>query len=160
VVSTTDDENRINFESIPDHFATQGVAMFYTGSDDSRDSPKVDGVAFSSKRETRMDQDRFESLSRAVAAGSSRRAAVGALVAGLVAGIGGQRLAAAAEVDEAGIPIVSCKVPGQLCQKDKACCSGRCKDGICTCLSKRSRCWEPAEGALCCSGRCRRGRCK
>jgi hypothetical protein len=107
-----------------------------------------------------MDRKQFEELSRSLANAGDRRSALKILAAGLVAGIGGQRLAAAAEVDEAGIPIVSCKVPGQLCQKDKACCSGRCKDGICTCLSKRSRCWEPAEGALCCSGRCRRGRCK
>lgn len=105
-----------------------------------------------------MDQHRFETLSRAVAASTSRRATVRALLGlGAVGAVGRE---AAAEVDEAGIPIVSCKVPGELCQGNKACCSGRCKGGICTCVRKGRRCWEPAEGALCCSGRCHKGSCK
>jgi hypothetical protein len=107
-----------------------------------------------------MDQKRFESLSRAVAASTSRRATLRALLGLGAAGIAGTSVVKAAEVDEAGIPIVSCKVPGELCQGDKACCSGNCKKGICTCVRKGGRCWQPAEGALCCSGRCRKGKCK
>lgn len=107
-----------------------------------------------------MDQDRFESLSRAVAAGASRRATLRALLGLGAAGVVGTGIAAASDADESGIPIVSCKIPGELCQGNKACCSGKCKGGICTCVRKGHRCWEPAEGALCCSGRCSQGKCK
>ena len=107
-----------------------------------------------------MDQTRFETISRAVAAGASRRATLRALLGIGAAGVAGGSVASAAKPGKTGIPIVSCKVPGELCQGDKACCSGRCKGGICTCLRKGRRCWEPAEGSLCCSGRCQKGSCK
>ena len=108
-----------------------------------------------------MDDERFGELSRRFAGAGSRRSALAALAAGIFGGVAGRGLAAsAAEVDEAGIPIVSCKVPGELCQGDKACCSLRCKQGICACVEKGRRCWSPMEGTLCCSGRCHKGRCK
>jgi len=103
-----------------------------------------------------MDVERFERLSRAVAGSRSRRAALGAVAAAVAVSMG---IAKAPEA-EAGIPIVSCKIPGERCQGDKACCTGKCGDGICKCAGKGFRCWQPAEGALCCSGRCRSGRCK
>ena len=107
-----------------------------------------------------MDPRRFEDLSRLVARAGSRREALKALAAGLVAGAGiGAGLAKAPEA-EAGLPIVSCKIPGERCQGDKACCSGKCGKGVCKCLGKGSACWQPMEGALCCSGRCREGKCK
>ncbi|MFM9106917.1 MAG: hypothetical protein ACKOWF_09490 [Chloroflexota bacterium] len=105
-----------------------------------------------------MDHERFASLSRAVAASTSRRATVRALLGLGAAGV--TVAGVSAKAGTSGIPIVSCKVPGELCQGDKACCSGRCKGGICTCVRKGRRCWEPAEGALCCSGRCHKGTCK
>ncbi|MGI9254239.1 MAG: hypothetical protein ACR2J8_10860 [Thermomicrobiales bacterium] len=110
-----------------------------------------------------MDQDRFESLSRAVAAGTSRRATLRTLLGLGVAGVAGKQVVAsvaAEDVDEQGVPIVHCKVPGEICQKDKACCSGTCKGGLCTCFRKGHACWEPGEGIMCCSGRCRNGKCK
>jgi hypothetical protein len=60
----------------------------------------------------------------------------------------------------AGIPIVNCKIPGQQCDKDQKCCTGRClKRGRCGCSRKGKPCWSPLEGALCCSGRCAQGKC-
>ncbi len=110
-----------------------------------------------------MDSRIVNRLCRRMAAAASRRETLRAIAAtfaaiGPVASVSAGR--AAASVDSAGIPIISCKVPGELCQGNKACCSGRCKQGICTCVRRGRRCWEPAEGALCCSGRCNDGKCK
>lgn len=110
-----------------------------------------------------MDTARFERLSRQVAGASSRREALRALAGAIAAtslGIGLGAGAASASTGEEGVPIISCKVPGQICQGDRACCSGQCKQGICTCFRRGHACWQPGEGAFCCSGRCRAGKCK
>jgi hypothetical protein len=111
-----------------------------------------------------MDSRIIDLLSRRMAGATTRRDTVRIIAATLAAtataSVAGPSAVDAAEVDQAGVPILSCKVPGQLCQGDKACCSGRCKQGICTCQTKGRRCWKPAEGAFCCSGRCSGGRCR
>ena len=103
-----------------------------------------------------MDPRRFEDLSRKVAGAATRRAALKILAAGLVAPV---LLGPRGEEAAAGIPIVNCKPPGKHCDKDKKCCSGSCKKGICLCAKKGHQCWAPLEGALCCSQRCSQGRC-
>lgn len=108
-----------------------------------------------------MDAQRFEELSRRVGTAQSRRDAVRAALAVLGAtafGAGAAKQAAAADAE--GIPIYHCKVPGQLCRRGKNCCSGKCKQGVCTCAKKGKPCYEPMEGSLCCSGRCKNGHCK
>ncbi len=108
-----------------------------------------------------MDARRFEELSRKVGAAQTRRDAVRAAVAalGLTAfGIGAAERAEASEAE--GIPIYHCKIPGWRCKKGKSCCSGKCKQGVCTCAAKGKPCYEPMEGSLCCSGRCKKGKCK
>lgn len=101
-----------------------------------------------------MDARRFEALSRRVGAAASRRAAIVAALAGVPAVLGLRP-----EEAEAGLPIVSCKPPGKKCDKNKKCCSGRCKKGHCSCSKKGRPCWQPLEGALCCSQRCSNGKC-
>ncbi|MFM9107699.1 MAG: hypothetical protein ACKOWF_13485 [Chloroflexota bacterium] len=105
-----------------------------------------------------MDTARFERLARQLAGTRSRRDAARVLAAALAAALPGA--ASAAGPNPEGIPIISCKIPGELCQGDQACCSGHCKQGICTCVRRGRRCWTPAEGVLCCSGRCHSGKCR
>lgn len=108
-----------------------------------------------------MDGRRFEHVSRRVAAARSRREALWLAVAGVGAaalGLGDAAAAGAAEAE--GIPIYHCKIPGQICQRDRACCSGKCDQGVCTCSKKGKPCYEPLRGSLCCSARCKNGKCK
>lgn len=104
-----------------------------------------------------MDAQRFEALARAVGQVGTRRTVVGVVgstALGVRLGLGRTQEAAA------GIPIANCKIPGQQCDKDQKCCTGRCtKRGRCGCQRKGGECWSPLEGALCCSGRCARGKC-
>lgn len=102
-----------------------------------------------------MDAERFGALSRRVGAAATRRAALAALVAGVLGGA-----VATPDPAEAGIPIVNCKVPGKGCRKNQSCCSQRCRKGRCSCVRKGRPCWDPLEGALCCSGRCHDGKCQ
>lgn len=108
-----------------------------------------------------MDARRFEELMRAVGTVGTRRAVLGVLsgsTLGMSLGLG--LLLTPAEVD-AGIPIVNCKIPGQQCDKDQKCCTGRCnKRGRCRCQPKGRECWSPLEGAMCCSSRCAQGKCQ
>lgn len=108
-----------------------------------------------------MDANRFAAISRQVGAAPTRRAALGALAAGLT---GAVLAGPGTEVAEAGIPIANCKIPGKKCKGEKngnqKCCSGRCRGGRCMCSRKGRSCWSPLEGALCCSGRCQNGKCK
>lgn len=103
-----------------------------------------------------MDPSRFEAITRRVAAAGSRRGALQALAGALAASA---LVAVRGEEAEAGIPIVNCKPPGKKCDKNKKCCSGRCKRGHCSCAKKGRPCWAPLEGALCCSQKCRSGKC-
>lgn len=102
-----------------------------------------------------MDAERFGALTRRVGAAATRRAALAALVTGV---LGGAVLTS--DEAEAGIPIVNCKIPGKGCRKNQSCCSGRCRKGRCKCSAKGRPCWDPLEGALCCSGRCQNGTCQ
>ncbi|MCC7021262.1 MAG: hypothetical protein IT338_00460 [Thermomicrobiales bacterium] len=104
-----------------------------------------------------MDARRFEELTRRVGEAATRRGAVRALVAALAAPVVlGMR---GVEEAEAGVPIVHCKLPGKRCSKNRKCCSGKCRRGICWCNKKGRPCWEPLEGKLCCSQRCKNGKC-
>lgn len=103
-----------------------------------------------------MDPKRFEALSRRVGAAGSRRAALAAVLAAVSAPVLGRL---GQEDAAAGLPIVNCKPPGKRCDKDRRCCSGNCRRGICTCSKKGQSCWAPLEGALCCSQRCSGGKC-
>jgi hypothetical protein len=104
-----------------------------------------------------MDPRRFEEITRRVAEAGSRRAALMAVATALAA-----PALALLRPDEAaaGLPIVHCKPPGKKCDKDKKCCSGRCKRGHCGCSKRGRPCWDPLEGALCCSQRCSNGKCQ
>lgn len=82
-----------------------------------------------------MDGQRFDNLSRKLASGVSRRAALktvlGSTAAGLLA-VGARDRAAA----------VLCRQPGVLCAKDAHCCSGICDPDT-------NRCACPEGGTLC-----------
>ena len=105
-----------------------------------------------------MDARRFEALLRAVGAVGTRRALVGVL-GGSALGTSLGLLPRPREA-AAGIPIVNCKIPGQKCDKDQRCCTGRCTGrNRCGCSRQGKPCWSPLEGALCCSGRCAQGKC-
>jgi hypothetical protein len=101
-----------------------------------------------------MDARQLENLSRRVGAEASRRGAILAVLAGVPVALGLRSEPAAA-----GIPIAHCKAPGKSCDKNKKCCSGRCRNGHCGCNKKGRPCWAPLEGALCCSRRCHSGKC-
>ena len=70
-----------------------------------------------------MDAERFDALTRDVAAATSRRAFLRGLVGGLLALLGGRSATA-----------TSCQGLGAACSSAKTCCSGACCDGRC-CLN-------------------------
>lgn len=107
-----------------------------------------------------MDPRRFEAVTRDVGAARNRREAMRAAAVGVVAGvfgIGGRAQASAPGAE--GVPIYHCKVPGQLCQRDRNCCSRKCDQGVCSCSKKGAPCYEPLRGSVCCSARCKNGKC-
>lgn len=106
-----------------------------------------------------MDPNRFEELSRRVARDMTRRGvarAAGGAVALLLASTGRAR---AEEVTGEGIPVYSCKIPGQKCKRNRQCCSDICKKKVCSCKPKGKSCYEPQEGGVCCSRKCQNGKC-
>ena len=108
-----------------------------------------------------MDPRRFEALSRRFARDLNRRGVVRA--AGGLATLlltTGARARAAGTVESEGIPVYSCKIPGQKCKRDKQCCSNICKKRVCSCKPKGHSCYEPQEGGVCCSKICRDTKCQ
>jgi hypothetical protein len=100
-----------------------------------------------------MDHDRFDDLTRWLASGASRRAAVQTLVAGAFA-IGLSRLGVA-EV------AAKCVKPGKKCKKKhgkkKKCCGGaKCKGKKCKCTGGRLACGKTCcpPGQMCVGGQC------
>lgn len=109
-----------------------------------------------------MDQDRFDWLSRQVSAARSRRGALGTLLAG---GLAAAILAVSPEAGSASQTVKGCRVPGQGCDKDGKCCSGKCTNKRCTCLDRGKSCLVTVSPqlpplpnkAVCCSSKCSRG---
>jgi hypothetical protein len=103
-----------------------------------------------------MDARRFAELSKRVAAAETRRGMVRVLGAGLVATIGG---AVGGGEQPAEAAFGYCSPPGVPCSKNKKCCSGSCKKGVCGCKKRGAPCINRV-GIACCSGKCRKGKCK
>jgi hypothetical protein len=99
-----------------------------------------------------MDGEAFEALSKQVAAGS-RRGALRVLLGGVAgAAVGGQ-----AAQEEAGAIFGFCSPPGTPCSRNKKCCAGSCKKGVCGCRKQGKPCMF---GLNCCSQRCHKGKCR
>jgi hypothetical protein len=95
-----------------------------------------------------MRQLSIEAVSKQVAAASTRRGMLAALLAG---GLLAPRHAAEAAFG-------FCRIPGQPCGKDVQCCANTCRsDGTCGC---RKRGKPAAIGAICCSGKAKQGKCR
>lgn len=112
-----------------------------------------------------MDQDTFDLLSRQVSAAKSRRGALRALIVGGFATGMAALLPGAAEASQT---IKGCRPPGQGCNSNKKCCSGKCRSGRCKCLGRGKSCLVPygnqglmlPNKAVCCTSKCSRGKNK
>jgi len=102
-----------------------------------------------------MDARGFERLSKQVAAAPDRRRMLGALGVGLGAAVLGRRVAAAETVEDERFGL--CALPGSSCKDNHKCCSGKCRNGVCTCV-KRGK--YALLGIICCSGKRKKGKCK
>jgi hypothetical protein len=80
--------------------------------------------------------DRFEGAAREIAAGTSRRRALGLLAASVAGGLVALFGAAPAEAER-------CRRTGESCREGKRCCTGVCCGGVCC-----------AAGQVCQSGTC------
>lgn len=108
-----------------------------------------------------MDRCQFDGLSRRVSAASTRR---GALAAAAGAALGALLPAGA----RASQTVKGCRIPGQGCERDGQCCSGKCTNKQCKCLERGKSCLTVVSPqlpplpnkAVCCSSKCSRGRNK
>ena len=96
-----------------------------------------------------MNDERFDALTRTLAAGVSRRQVLkylgGSLTGGLLAFLG---------VREAAADAPGCKRNGKTCRRDDQCCSGACIDGTCQTFVCREL-FEPCEyDSDCCAAIC------
>ena len=99
-----------------------------------------------------MDDQRFDELTRKLAAGTTRRRLLGGLLGGALALLGplGRERAAADH---------GCRHAGAACTRDRQCCSGDCRNGTCRCTASK-QCpqpptTEPCKKAVCTgTGRC------
>jgi hypothetical protein len=108
-----------------------------------------------------MDERRFGELTKQVAHAETRRGVVRVLAGSLTASVlalaaGGRGVTATDVGDEV---FGYCSPPQTPCSQDKKCCSGKCKNGACTCRKKGAPCINRA-GIVCCSQKCRNGKCK
>ncbi len=112
-----------------------------------------------------MDQETFDRLSRRVSAAQTRRGALRALWAG---GIAATLAAVLPGAGEASQTVKGCRVPGQRCNRNEKCCSGKCRSGRCKCLDRGKSCLVPLGNSglmipnksICCSSKCSRGKNK
>jgi hypothetical protein len=108
-----------------------------------------------------MDERAFAELSKRVAQAGTRRGMLRVVSAGAVTALmgiwGGAPAAAMATVGDEAFGF--CSPPTTPCTQDKKCCSGKCKNGACTCRKKGAPCINRA-GVVCCSQKCRNGTCK
>ena len=102
-----------------------------------------------------MDSKGFDSLTKKLADGASRRGALRALAGGAAAtALGVFGLGKVAEVGAAG---EQCRAAREFCNGDRDCCSEICREGACVCRRRGRNCvfdGRPRDKA-CCSGRCR-----
>lgn len=91
-----------------------------------------------------MDGQRWDTLSRRLAAAPSRRAVLGLLGSGLLLG----------RTTESEAAFGLCRIPGDTCGDDTQCCSGKCRGGVCGCKKRGKR---AIIAALCCSGKKKKG---
>ena len=96
-----------------------------------------------------MDGERFDAMTRGLAAGADRRRVLGGLLGAALGllGVGG-----------AGATHGSCRHAGAACTRDRQCCSGDClRNGTCRC-ARASQCpqaTDPCKEAVCtATGRC------
>ena len=97
-----------------------------------------------------MDPQRFDELTKSIGAGpTSRRRVVGGLVAVAL----GAALARLKPTDAAALNR-PCKGFGERCNKDEACCAGKCSpEHVCHCRHDQARCQIPNRGVdTCCPG--------
>lgn len=93
-----------------------------------------------------MDEKRFDALTRTLARGRSRRAALTSLAGGVLAAAFARLGHATAAAPSAAV----CKAKNKKCDKNTDCCSKLCKAGKCRCRTLRAPCDESAD---CCQGR-------
>jgi len=119
--------------------------------------------------EQRLDEQRFEAMTRWMATKPSRRDALKVLVATvLVAALAPFRPQQAG----AGSIIPGCRMVGQRCDGDNNCCSNFCPKsyGRCGCLLQGDSCFFPIDPvllpgvgfdieALCCTAKCQNSKC-
>jgi hypothetical protein len=99
-----------------------------------------------------MDGQRWDTLSRRLAAAPSRRAVLGLLGGGLLlGGRGAETEAAAVEAEAFGY----CKLPGEPCSDGSECCALRCRGGVCGCKKRGKNAFV---AVICCSGKKKKGR--
>lgn len=103
-----------------------------------------------------MDQTQFASLTKKMAAATSRRTGFKVLAGALTAAVTGRVISGETPGAEA---IRFCRFPGQPCNDKQLCCSRKCVDGVCGCLQRGKTCYQNV-GLACCSGKCNKGKCK
>jgi hypothetical protein len=103
-----------------------------------------------------MDDQRFDTIARAVAAATSRRS----LLRAIAGGIGGGALVTLGRWDEASAQ--ACAVVGEECGEDADCCDDLvCTEGTCqepaVCAGEGEACEEDGDccAGICCVGACR-----
>ena len=100
-----------------------------------------------------MDGERFDAITRRLAAGASRRGALRLLAGGALGG-----LLARLGPQEAAATHAGCRHNGASCARAGQCCSGRCDSGTCRPCTKAGQCPQPAnpcQRAVCTgTGRC------
>jgi hypothetical protein len=102
-----------------------------------------------------MDERAFAELSKRVALAGTRRGTLRVLAAGLVTAMTG----ALASDESAEAAFGYCHPPQTPCSRNKKCCSGRCKGGVCGCNKRGAPCINKV-GIVCCSQKCKKGKCK
>ena len=88
----------------------------------------------------------FDALSRELAGSPTRRDALRLL-------LGGTFAAALARLGlgEVAVAVETCRAVGKRCERDKECCSKRCRRRTCRCRREGTPC---TSGETCCSGSC------
>lgn len=103
-----------------------------------------------------MDARVLDDIARRLATSASRRGVVLMSVRGLtgLAALLAPTLGAQAETVTALRK--TCRGTGEVCRRDRQCCSSRCLGHRCDCRGKGAAC---TVDRTCCSGRCGRGTC-
>ena len=102
-----------------------------------------------------MDSKGFDSLTKKLADGASRRGALRALAGGAAAtALGVFGLGRVAQVSAAE---EQCRASREFCRGDQDCCSENFKNGACVCRRRGGNCVFDGRfrDKACCSGRCR-----